>query len=140
MKRLSVICIVVLLLCAFAQGDVVHTYDGRKITGRIVREDTEVVVVKTRYGEITLDKSDIERIEEGKLPEEIYKEKAKALGENDAQGHYELGKWCRENGLYPEAKNEFNRVIVANPNHEGARQKDLVDRAVQHEVRERRGR
>lgn len=123
MKRLSVICIVVLLTCAIAQGDVVHTYDGRKITGRIVSEDTETVVVKTRYGEIKIDKSDIKHIEKGKLPEEIYKEKAEKVDEKDAQGHYELGIWCRKNGLYPEAKREFIKAIAADPDHEGARKR-----------------
>ncbi len=123
MKRLSVICIVVVLACAIAQGDVIYTCDGRRIVGKVIRENSETVVVQTRYGEIPLDRSDIVRIEEGKLPEEIYKEKAKAVDENDAQGHYELGVWCRENKLYPEAKREFIKAIAADPDHEGARKK-----------------
>ncbi|TET32212.1 MAG: hypothetical protein E3J72_20200 [Planctomycetota bacterium] len=121
MKRYIAVFAIVFLLYAAAQADVIHMYDGRKITGRIVSQDDETVVVRARHGEITLDRDDIERIEKGKLPEEVYEEKAGALDKGDAQGHYELGLWCKENRLRPEAKKEFKKVIAADPDHKGAR-------------------
>jgi predicted esterase len=122
MRRIAVVCGLVLLVCAVAQGDVIYTTDGRKITGKIVGEDTDTVTIKARYGgEITLDRMDIDRIERGKLPEEVYEEKAKALKDSDAQGHCELGQWCKKNGLSAQAKKEFQKAIAANPEHEAAR-------------------
>lgn len=122
MKRMLLAAVLACLLCALAWGDVVHTYDGRKIAGKVVREEPDFVVVKTRYGgEITIDRADIERIERGKLPEEIYEEKAGALKENDAEGHYELGQWCKEEGLGKQAKEQYHKAVAANPEHEAAR-------------------
>jgi hypothetical protein len=112
MKRVLVL-FVSLLLCASAVGDVIHLTDGRKITGKVVREETDQIVVKTRYGQMTIDRFDIDRIEKGSLPEEIYEEKAKALADDDAQGHYELGLWCKDNDLGKEAKGEFEKAIAA---------------------------
>lgn len=131
MRRLAVVCTLILLVCAVAQSDVIHTVDGRKITGKIVREDADTVTIKARYGgEITLDRLDIERIEKGKLPEEIYEEKAGTLDKADAQGHYELGMWCKKNSLPRQAKEEFQKAIAAGPDHEGAR-KELGYRKIE---------
>ncbi|MHC4663852.1 MAG: hypothetical protein ACYS8W_19490, partial [Planctomycetota bacterium] len=121
MKRYAIICVITLLLYTVAQADVIHTCDGRKIVGKVVNQDEDTVTVKAKYGEVTIDRDDIERIEKGKLPEDTYKEKADALDKNDAEGHYELGLWCRENRLRPEAKKEFEKAIAADPEHEAAR-------------------
>ncbi|MBW2993219.1 hypothetical protein KY317_01440 [Candidatus Woesearchaeota archaeon] len=121
MRRLLVVCAMIIILCAIALGDVIHMCDGRKITGKIIREDADSVVVKTRYGEMSIPRSDIDHIEKGKVPEEIYEEKAKALKKDDGEGHYQLGLWCKENNLNKEAKEEFKKAIAANPDHEDAR-------------------
>jgi predicted esterase len=122
LKHVLTVCLLVIAVCGVARGDVIHTTDGRKITGKIVREDPDSVTIKARYGgEITIDKMDIERIERGKLPEEIYEDKDKALKDNDAEGHYKLGLWCRKNSLSAQAKKEFEKAITADSGHEGAR-------------------
>ena len=122
MKRFAFACLLIFLLSTAVQGDVIHTTDGRKITGKIIREDADTVTIKARYGgEIEIDRLDIERIERGDLPEEIYEKKAKALKKDDAQGHYELGLWCRKNGLSAQAKREFEKAIAIDPEHEAVR-------------------
>lgn len=108
-------------LSAFLLGDVVHTTDGRRIKGKIIRKDDESVVIRTRYGDLTISRDDIERIEKSKLPEEVYAEKAKELSDDDAEGHYRLGLWCKENGLGKEAEEEFKKALEADPDHKGAR-------------------
>ena len=119
--RRTILLLLLVSLSALLLGDVVHTTDGRKIKGRIVREDDEVVVVRTRYGDITVNRDDIDRIERGELPEDIYRKKAKELANDDAEGHYRLGLWCKENGLRKEAEEEFKKAVKADPDHEGAR-------------------
>jgi hypothetical protein len=53
--------------------------------------------------------------------EELYQQKSAQLRPKDAEGHYQLGLWCLENGLPDKAKAEFTKVIGLNPNHTDAR-------------------
>jgi hypothetical protein len=53
------------LLAGSSFADVVYKMDGTRVRGKIVKEDDDVVVVKTPYGEIEVDKCDIDRIERG---------------------------------------------------------------------------
>ena len=48
-------------VCAFA--DTVYLKDGRKLEGEIVREGEETIELKMKYGTMTIDRGDIERIE-----------------------------------------------------------------------------
>jgi HEAT repeat protein len=50
-------------VCAFA--DTVYLKDGRKLEGEIVSEGEETIKLKMKYGSITIDRGDIERIEKG---------------------------------------------------------------------------
>lgn len=53
---------------------------------------------------------------------DAYRERAKAVAADDAQGHYLLALWCEDNGLAAEAKLEFEKVLALDPDHAGARQ------------------
>lgn len=54
---------------AFAE-DTVITTDGRRISGKIIGETEDYVVVQTKFGEIEVQKLDIERIERKEEPAE----------------------------------------------------------------------
>ncbi|MCE5228495.1 hypothetical protein LLG95_02715 [bacterium] len=63
-----------------------------------------------------------------------YREKLAAIKDGDQVGHYELGVWCRKNGLSDEALRQFEKALdhpVVGPNAEayiGRIKVDLADR------------
>jgi tetratricopeptide (TPR) repeat protein len=58
---------------------------------------------------------------EAKSIEEIYQEKLSTIKEDDAEGYYKLGLWCKQNKLFDKAQSQFEKVITLNPEHEKAR-------------------
>ena len=57
----------------------------------------------------------------GKTLEEQYQEKLSKIKDGDAKGHYDLGRWCKQNKLTGEAQAEFQKTIELKSDHEGAR-------------------
>ena len=64
MRTVRIISVVVLLvaLTPMALADVVHLKDGGKTEGQIVSDDGKTDVVKTRFGEVKVERSRIARI------------------------------------------------------------------------------
>jgi len=102
-------------------ADVVHLKNGNKIEGEIITETDDDVKLKTTIGSITLKKEDIDRIEKGVTALRKYENTAKTLKDDDTLAHYTLGIWCKEHGLPRQAKDEFLKVIAADPEHVEAR-------------------
>jgi hypothetical protein len=111
----------VLTSAGLAFADTVYLANGGKLEGQIIRQDTEKVVIKTKYGTQTIDRMDIDRIDRSKSPRDEYQEKKAKIKDRDAEGHYQLGLWCKESGLVKKAKAEFEEAVKINPDHEGAR-------------------
>lgn len=57
-----------------------------------------------------------------KAQTEEYAKRAKEVKDNDAEGHFNLGLWCMKNGLapFPPAREEFEKVVAIDPDHEEA--------------------
>lgn len=49
-----------------------------------------------------------------------YRSRLADLEEDDADGHFDLGIWCKEKRLKKEAREQFQKVIEIDPDHEGA--------------------
>ncbi len=120
MRQTLVVVLGLLFLAGACAGDVVYLKDGRKLEGTVTTT-ADTVTVQTKFGPATFPRSAVDRIEKKASSEEIYAEKAKAVAVDDAKGHYELGLWCKENGLSREAKAEFEKVIAIAPEHAEAR-------------------
>ena len=120
MKRNMVLVTVVLGLAASALwADIVHLKDGRKLEGKAVVEGDKVKVV-TRMGTVTFPKDQVVRIEKTKTPVELYKEKAAAIKDDDAEAHWELAMWCKQKRLRREMADELKKVIAIDADHEKA--------------------
>lgn len=102
-------------------ADVVVLKDGRRLVGKVTKEDDEGIVLVHRHGEIPIRKSEVASIERGPTPEEVYQDRAAKLSDDDLEGHLDLAKWCLENDLDREADWEFGRVIEIDPDHGEAR-------------------
>lgn len=120
MRRVIIGLILMAFMVAIAVGDVVHLKDGRKFEGRVTVVGDKVKVL-TKFGPVTFPRSSVARIEKKDIPADVYAEKAKALADDDAEGHYKLGLWCKTKKLSRQALIEFEKVITIDPEHKGAR-------------------
>jgi hypothetical protein len=121
MRRLCLPALLVLVLLPAATfADRVHLKSGRVLEGEVI-DQGDKIEIKMSYGSATVSKEDVVSIEPVKSPAAEYQEKAAALAADDAEGHFQLGRWCEERGLKDEAQAELLKVVAINPEHAGAR-------------------
>jgi len=111
----------VLLLFSLLNADVVKRKDGTEVKGKVVAEDDEFVSVATRHGIIRIPRSEIAEVVKEPSLKERYEKHLKETPKDDAQKQYELGVWCKENGLKAEARYHFLKAIEVDPDCGGAR-------------------
>jgi len=102
-----------------ARADVVHLASGGRVEGK-VKDLGESIEVVTKFGTITLKKSQVKEIEFKPLPEEVYQERLNALGPDDLEGHLELAKWCRQHHLDKEYTELLQKAVRIDPDHQEA--------------------
>ena len=88
------------LLATPALADRIELRSGRVIEGEVVREEAEVLVVRTGAGiEARVPRSEVVRIEAAETPEEELARRRAALADDDLAGHLALVAWCEKKGL-----------------------------------------
>jgi len=120
---------VALLLAGASWGDEIQVADGRKLVGRIIDTgDDEVEILTYKDGPITVRARDVRKTARGANLYDEYD--AKTVDSPDtADGHFELGNWCKSKGLLWQARVEWRKATELAADHEGAR-KALGDRKV----------
>lgn len=124
MTRVGVLALLVVLLFggAAVHADVLHLKSGGRFEGELVSEtETEYVFRVKGLGVQRFAKKDVERLERGRSVFEEFERRRLKIPSGDAQAHYELGLWAKEQGLLKLARAEFVEAIEADPDHEGAR-------------------
>lgn len=114
----AIFCVAVM---ALLQADVIHLASGGKIECEILEENDDYIVVRM-YPNI-IAKIDVERvvkIERKPTRWQLYSEKSKGIDQYDAEAHWELAKWCKEQGLYREYKTELELTLALKPDHKEA--------------------
>ncbi|MDQ7779657.1 MAG: hypothetical protein RDV41_08095 [Planctomycetota bacterium] len=105
------------LLCG---ADTVVLNNGGEIAG-IVTEDGDWYVVEMDAGTARIRKDEVSSVMRGRTSLHEYRERAAALADDDAAGHYQLGLWCKSEGLKKRARVEFQKAIAADSEHAEAR-------------------
>jgi len=100
--------------------DVVVTVDGRRVEGKVVRDDERGVELQVRGGKIVIPRERVEKVIKCLTAEEEYTRRRKDV--KDAEGHYRLGIWCLQKGLRREAQKEFEEALRLEPQHTGAKE------------------
>ncbi|MEK7469051.1 MAG: hypothetical protein AAB074_16880 [Planctomycetota bacterium] len=108
------------LAASLAPADTIFTVDGRRLEGK-VKDLGEEILLEGKYGSTRFRKNQIDKIEYGKTSLELYAEKAAALKDDDAKGHWALAKWCKDVGIEAEYRKEAAKTVAADPNHVDAR-------------------
>jgi len=121
MARYLIIALLLILPSSQCPGDVIHLKTGGRVDGKILEKTDQAVKIRTQAGEVSVDRNRIEHIEYKALPIEDYHKELKQLTDDDIQGHYALGMWCKDNRLRKEAEERFRYVLKLNPEHKDAR-------------------
>jgi len=104
-----------------ADADTVHKKDGRKVDGEVIEENDSEVVVQTKFGPVTIPKSDVLKIEKGKTPVQQFRDKWDDVDRKDALALLDLADWCKENRLSRESRKCLREVVKLEPDNETAR-------------------
>lgn len=115
-------CVVLLFASAFAaSADQIQIQKGRLVTGDIVLDecDTNVVTIKTVFGNLKVSRKQIARIEFESDTAEKYTEEEKNYALSAAD-QFKLALAIKEKDK-GDSEEYFRRVIVLDPNHERAR-------------------
>ena len=113
--------ILALLLFATAfRADEVELSSGTIVEGKVQDLGDSIKIVKSN-GSAIYPKSMVRKITPKKTVEEFYEDGARALKDEDLDGHLKLARWCLEKKLTKEAVAEFKKVIALNGDHEEAR-------------------
>ncbi len=115
------VCVLILGLATAGLCDVIHLKDGGKIEGKVISESEKEVRIVTKYGVQSIPRENIKDVEKTPPALEIYKQKLSEIKEGDAEGHYQLGLWCKEEGLTTQAGFQFREALKFDPGHHGAR-------------------
>jgi len=127
MNRSVLLLLLALLVVLFiappaAFADKIIFKNGRSFEGKLIRETSTHYVFKVRgMGEQKFKKSEVLKIEKGESSFDIYAARKKTVKADDVKGLYDLGSWCKEQGLMKEAKQCFRAAIKADPDHAPSR-------------------
>jgi hypothetical protein len=103
-------------------ADVVYLKGGGRLSGRIIEQTSEKVVVDTGDGTIGLPVERVEEIVKGTSPLDEYETRAAKLGPQDVNGWRSLGLWATTKGLSAQARAAYKRVLALAPDDKEARE------------------
>ncbi len=106
-----------------AHADIVVTNTGGKIRGEIIEEDEYEIRIKTAAGITIINREDIESIDRGQTPEDIFKRRFREIRKRDVEEFFLLAEWCADRAMLPERDQCWGAVVVADPENEVARER-----------------
>jgi hypothetical protein len=113
------VLLLLVLACAVCRADTIILTDGTTYEGDIVSEDPTTVIIKCRFGKITIARNDIKKIEKKESASVVYQKKIEALEAGDK--HRDVGSWvalakeARKDGAPDEMHKCWERVQFLDP-------------------------
>ena len=101
-----------------AHADIIYLNTGGVVKGKVVKDDGSEITIQTKHGQTTISRDDIDRIEECESVAQLYYDKLEKLPAGDADAHFKLGKWLEGINEPQLAKDEFEKAIILNPDHQ----------------------
>lgn len=129
-KRIAVFaafCLVIMLVHTHA--DTIVLDSGKSITGEIIEDTPDEVVVKLPSGVTTrIDRDEIVEIRRAEDLEKEYKKRRKAIPMGDTTSRWELAKWCRKRGLKKHQRELLGELLRIDPaNAEAKRELNILE-------------
>jgi len=117
-RRLAVATSATALSLAVAAGaDEVVLKTGGRISGVIVEQTAERVVIETGPGRVTLPMTRVDRVVAAPSALAGYRERAAMVAPTDAAGWAELARWAEAHELTTQARDAWERVLAIEPGH-----------------------
>jgi hypothetical protein len=113
--RTSVLVLGAALLPLAAGADEIFLKSGGQLSGRIVNRTATTIEVDIGAGRITVQTSQVVRVEEGRSALQAYEERAARLAAADANGWVELAEWASAQGLGTQAREAYHRALAVAP-------------------------
>lgn len=110
----------VICLPAVARADEVYTRSGGHLTGEIVERGPVTLTLDIGIGRVELPLAYVDRIVPGEAPITVYRQRARALGGDDAAGWLSLGRWAADNDLGAQAAEAYEQVVSREPDNAAA--------------------
>lgn len=105
-----------------AFADQVFLKGGGKVTGVVVQQTPDVIVIEVGAGRVTLPAERVERVVAGRSALAAFRERAQGLAPDDAAGWLQLAEWASDQGLHTQAREAFERVLALDPRNSAAQQ------------------
>ncbi|MGE3165060.1 MAG: DUF1570 domain-containing protein [Planctomycetota bacterium] len=103
------------------QRAVVVLKDGTELTGEIIEETDETIVLRSAFGRSTIQKSRIKEIKRGTNPLREEFEERYVRAATSVTQLFQLAQWALENNLVVEQRRALGKILELDPNHQGAR-------------------
>ncbi|MBI3932242.1 MAG: hypothetical protein HY317_02405 [Acidobacteria bacterium] len=124
MPRAALASLVAAVLTAGSAGalaDEVLLKNGGRLTGVVVEHTPTMLTLDVGPGRLSLPRSRVERILAGGSSLATFRERARHLAEDDAEGWLALALWAQEGDLLTQAREAFERVLAVDPRNAVAR-------------------
>lgn len=122
MKQTCLSALIVALVASIASADEIKLTNGRKINGKVTKQDANKVVIEVGAGTITLDAKDVSSVDKGRHPIDEYQEKWNAIKDSTKASDYlALAKWADDNKLTRYTPALYQKVIALEPDNAQAR-------------------
>lgn len=120
MTRIHILLAVILLsvMPAIAKTVTVTLVDGSNMTGTVIKQYEDRIVIKTIGGTLEISNSDIKAIEVTQTAIEKYNRRFKNKTFRTASAHLTVAQWCKKNNLRTQYFWHLNEAIKIDPDHE----------------------
>jgi hypothetical protein len=105
-----------------AGADIIRLKNGARLEGKAQEQTGQMIIETDEGGYIRLHRDQVAGVSKGPTPKDLFLYRLAGVEPEDVRGRYELGLWCRRNGLYLEASDVFQQILDVDPDHAGARE------------------
>jgi len=113
--RHALLLVTALSIGAPAGADEVLLVGGGRVRGRVVEQTPDQIVVEVGPGRVSLPASRVVAVKSGVTALDQYRERAARLSPGDAEAWLSLGLWAKDQGLYTQARDAFEKVVTVQP-------------------------
>jgi hypothetical protein len=96
-------------------ADEIHLVGGGKISGEIIEQSAQKIVVETGLGQVTLPMARVTKVDRSRSALSEFRERAGRLQPGDVAGWVALGRWARERDLSTQAREAYRRALALDP-------------------------